>query len=206
MLPQGVDANIGYTDHKTQFVEVVLEKARARIARSTPVVLAAYAAAWPALFERERALIEAAAGDVAVGIEHVGSTSVPGLLAKPKIDIAFGVRTMAEGRAARQRLAGAGYIKDLDADAFDDWSVFSKPPGAGDHDIAHLHMVPFAGERWSRYLLFRDYLRAHPPEAAAYAALKRQLAEEFGADRLGYVEAKSDFVEEVTARATMTGA
>jgi GrpB-like predicted nucleotidyltransferase (UPF0157 family) len=198
MREKGIDINIGYTDHKTALIEIIKAKALARIERSTPIALVPYDKAWPERYHRERAAISSAMGDIAVAIEHVGSTSVPGLTAKPTVDVAIGVRTMDGGRRAIEPLFALGYAKGRDN--FPDWRYFDRE-GHAPGDNVHLHMVPFGGERWTRYLLFRDYLRAHPDDAAAYVRLKLGLAAEFGRDRLGYVEAKTDFVEAILARA-----
>lgn len=198
MLAHGVDVNIGYTGYKTEFIEGVLARATARIDRNRPIFVLDHNPLWPLKFERERQTVAAIAGDLAVAIEHVGSTSVPGLPAKPTVDLAIGVRSMVQARAFTAPLIAAGYAKGIDN--FPDWRYFDR----GEHhpfENIHLHVVPFGGDRWNRYLLFRDYLRAHDATAAAYAALKRALAAEFGADRLGYVEAKTEFVAEALARA-----
>jgi GrpB-like predicted nucleotidyltransferase (UPF0157 family) len=198
MLAKGVDINLGYTDFKTDFVESIKAKARARIEKSTPIAVVPYDERWPQRYEAEVARIAPALGDIAVRIEHVGSTSVPGLSAKPTVDIAIGVRSMDEGSAATERLFALGFTKGIEN--FPDWRYFDRE-GHAPGDNVHLHMVPFGGARWNRYLLFRDHLRAHPDDAAAYAKLKMGLAEEFGRDRLGYVESKTDFVEAIVARA-----
>ena len=195
----GTDVNVGYTDFKTDLIEAIKAKARARLEQSTPIVLVPYDPDWPARFEHERAKVTRAMGDQAIAIEHVGSTSVPGLAAKPTIDVAIGVRSMEESRAATQPLIDLGYAKGRDNSP--DWRYFDiEDRGPGVPNV-HLHVVPFGGRRWNQYLLFRDYLRSHADAATAYAELKRALAEEFGRDRLGYVEAKTDFVNEVLTRA-----
>lgn len=201
MLARGVDSNVGYTDYKTALIEDVLARAQARIDRSTPVVQAPYDAAWPAQYERERAFVAEAAGDAAIAIEHVGSTSVPGLDAKPVIDIALGARALDDARARVDALYAAGFARETYEETDDDWIYIGKRHPETGRSTAHLHIVPFGGDRWNRYLLFRDHLRAHPEDAAAYAALKRDLAAEFGADRIGYAEAKSDFVNWINVKA-----
>ena len=198
MLADNVNINVGYTDFKSDLIEEIKAKARARIERSTPIAIVAYNPLWPVAFERERVAIAAAIDGIAVNVQHVGSTSVPGLGAKPTIDIAIGVRTMDEGRAAIEPLFALGYTKGVEN--FPDWRYFDREDH-GPMANVHLHMVPFGGDRWNRYLLFRDYLRAHPDVAASYEKLKRGLAEEFGRDRLGYVEGKTEFVEMIAARA-----
>jgi GrpB-like predicted nucleotidyltransferase (UPF0157 family) len=188
--------NLGYTEYKTGCIAAIMAKAEARIERSEPVVIVDYDAAWPARFERERDLVLSAAGSAAVAIEHAGSTSVPGLAAKPIVDMVMGVRDMAGARAAAASLSRVGYA--MDSPQHDDWVLFNK---IGDRQTHHLHAVPHEGVRWRRYVGFRDWLRAQPDDVAAYGDLKRALAAEFGHDRLGYVEAKTDFVNGILRRA-----
>jgi GrpB-like predicted nucleotidyltransferase (UPF0157 family) len=194
-----VELNLQYTENKSEFVQRVLALAEERIARSNPIVLATYDPKWPVMFETERAIVAAAAGDRAVAIEHVGSTSVPGLTAKPQIDIALGMRDISRVMELVEPMRTAGY-ENLPLDENKpEWVVFSRREGG--EGAVNLHCVPHDGWRWRNYLLFRDYLRAHPETAHAYETLKRQLAEEFGSDRIGYPEAKSDFVAGVLERA-----
>jgi GrpB-like predicted nucleotidyltransferase (UPF0157 family) len=202
MLADNVNINLGYTDFKSELIGEIMAKARARIERSTPVAIVPYNALWPAAFERERAAIVSAIGGVAIDVQHVGSTSVAGLGAKPTIDIAIGVRSMDESRAGNEALFALGYAKGREN--FQDWRYFDRE-GHAPMENVHLHMVPFGGDRWNRYLLFRDYLRAHPDAASSYEKLKRELAGEFGSDRLGYVEGKSEFIEMIAARARGAG-
>lgn len=196
-LTASSNTNHGYTDRKGAFVEDVLARARARVARGTPVVLATYDPAWPAVFERERERLAHALGGVALAIEHVGSTSVPGLAAKPTIDIAIGLRDTSEIMAKGEAMAALGYRSELN---FEDWAYHErKDREAG---IAyHVHGVPLGGERWTAYVAFRDALRSDASLRAEYEALKRANAAEFQNDRLGYVEAKTEFVRGVIRRA-----
>ena len=194
------NANAGYTDYKTEFITRIEAQARTRIAASTPIVIVDYDPDWPRRFERERAAILRVAGDVAVDVQHVGSTSVPGLAAKPCVDMALGVRGIEEGRRATDALAGIGYAMRADEDQVADWKVFYKrePASSGvGADTYHLHMVPHGGARWRAYLAFRDHLRAHPDAAREYERLKRENARTYGGDRLGYNEAKSEFIRGV---------
>ena len=163
MLADAVNVNVGYTDYKTEFVERIKAEAKARVERSTPIVIAPYNELWPVRYAQLRDQIVDAIGGSAVDIQHVGSSSVPGLAAKPTIDIAIGVRTMEEGRAADAPLVALGYAKGVEH--FADWRYYDREEhGRGDN--IHLHMVPFGGDRWNRYLLFRDHLRAHREVAA----------------------------------------
>jgi GrpB-like predicted nucleotidyltransferase (UPF0157 family) len=193
------ELNLYYTNNKTEFVERVLAMADARIARSRPIQIVAHDPRWAAEFERERAALAAAAGDLAVAIEHVGSTSVPGLAAKPKLDIALGLRDMRDAAALAAPLRAIGYENAPVDENVPDWIVYTKRENG--RGSVNLHLVEHAGRRWTDYLAFRDYLRAHPEAARDYEALKRELAAEFGRDRIGYPEAKDDFVREIIERA-----
>lgn len=146
---------------------------------------------WPARFEREReALEEAIGGQVCGGIHHVGSTAVPGLEAKPIIDILAGVGDLDSGRACFGPLAGLGYLHAQYLPEEMHW--FCKPhPARRTH---HLHLVPADSQRYRDELSFRDLLRADSQLAGQYAALKCDLAKRHRDDREGYTEAKSAFI------------
>lgn len=163
-----------------------------------PIRVVAYDPAWPGLFEQERALLEPVLRPWLAGpIEHVGSTAVPGLAAKPVIDIMAAVRDLPSSLDARAAVAPLGYVYfPYRPDAMH-W--FCKPsPARRTH---HLHLVPAGSALWRERLLFRDYLRRSAATAAEYAALKRALAERNRSDREAYTEAKSDFVRAVLERA-----
>jgi GrpB-like predicted nucleotidyltransferase (UPF0157 family) len=163
-----------------------------------PVRIVPYDCAWPGRFEEERELLAAAIGGwVDGGIHHVGSTSVPGLAAKPVIDILAGVRSLRDARGCFDRLAGLGYMYAPYRPEVMHW--FCKPhPSRRTH---HLHLVPVGSARFVDELLFRDYLRAHAQAADEYVALKTRLAETFSNDREAYTVAKGDFILGVVQRA-----
>ncbi len=163
-----------------------------------PVQIAEYDPAWPVLFERERGLIEAALADLVAAIEHVGSTAVPGLGAKPVIDIMIGVRNLADGEKCVRPLEELGYEYRGEAGIPGRLYFRRLTGGRRSHQI---HMVEHGGDFWRRHRLFRDYLREHREEAKAYHELKVRLAERFGTDRLGYNEAKTEFIELVMTKA-----
>ena len=171
-----------------------------RSSRTYPVVLVPYDPAWPSRFREERDGIGKALGDRAIAIEHVGSTAVPGLLAKPTIDIMVGIRRLSEAPACIAALEPLGYEYRPDVEAeMPERRFFDKgPPGARTH---HLHMVEYAGPFWMRHLLFRNFLRAHADRAAAYGALKQELAAKHAADRVAYTDAKGLFIETAVADA-----
>lgn len=138
-----------------------------------------------------------AIGEWVVGdVHHVGSTAVPGLEAKPIIDILAGVRGLNESRASFEPL---GQLRYLYAPYLpDEMHWFCKPhPSRRTH---HLHLVPVGSKRYADELAFRDRLRGDPRIAQEYLALKRELARRFASDREGYTSAKSDFVRRVVAR------
>ena len=127
------------------------------------------------------------------GIHHVGSTAVPGLAAKPVIDILIGVRDLEGSRACFEKLERLGYVYFPYRAGEMHW--FCKPgPARRTH---HLHLIPTDSARFKAELRFRDRLRANPDLAREYATLKRELAERFTADREAYTEAKGGFVERV---------
>ncbi len=156
-----------------------------------PIRLAPPDPNWPARFELERAALQEAIGEwIDSGIHHVGSTAVPGLEAKPIIDILVGVRDLETAHACFEPLAGLGYLYAPYLPEEMHW--FCKPhPARRTH---HLHLVPTGSSRYRDELSFRDRLRADPRLAMDYAALKRQLAARHCDDREAYTEAKSAFV------------
>lgn len=161
------------------------------MASDEPIRLAPPDRAWPARFELERVALQEAIGEsVPGGIHHVGSTAVPGLEAKPIIDILAGVRDLESARVCFEPLAGLGYLYAPYLPEEMHW--FCKPdPARRTH---HLHLVPAGSQRFRDELAFRDRLRTDPQIASSYAALKRELAERHRNDREGYTEAKSAFV------------
>ena len=159
-----------------------------------PVRIAPYDPRWPARFEEERAALADVIGDWVVGgIHHVGSTAVPGLDAKPVIDILVGVSDLPSTRECIEPLAQVGYVYAPYRAGEMHW--FCKPdPARRTH---HLHLVPTGSRRFREELAFRDYLRSHPEVAAEYAALKVKLAARLGSDREEYTEAKEGFIRAV---------
>jgi GrpB-like predicted nucleotidyltransferase (UPF0157 family) len=166
------------------------------------VEIAAYDSNWPRLFEDEAEVLRRALAPWLVGpIEHIGSTAIPGLAAKPIIDIMAAVETLDASRPAIVAAADVGYCYAPYEAEFRHW--FCKPsPAVRTH---HLHLVPIDSSQWIRPIAFRDYLRAHADVADEYEALKRQLAQRHPFDRTAYTIAKRPFVERVTAIALESG-
>jgi GrpB-like predicted nucleotidyltransferase (UPF0157 family) len=145
--------------------------------------------AWPARFEAERVRLTAALADVRHAIEHCGSTSVPGLVAKPIIDVLLGLHDWTDRARAIQAIVGTGYEHRGEA-GIPDREYFRR----GVPRAFQVHMVAWGSEFWRRHVLFRDRLRADPALAQAYAELKRDLAERFRNDRIAYTDAKGPFI------------
>jgi GrpB-like predicted nucleotidyltransferase (UPF0157 family) len=133
-------------------------------------------------------------------VEHIGSTSVPGLAAKPIIDVMVAIRSLADAPACVAPLAAIGYEYVPEHEAvMPERRYFRRGRGgAGTH---HLHMVERSSAFWEEHLLFRDYLRAHSEAAAEYERLKRELAAAHGSDRGAYTAAKTDFIKSSVERA-----
>ena len=173
---------------------------RLQNARPGEVVISEYNSRWPELFLLEVDGLRSAFGTSLITLEHIGSTSVPGLPAKPVIDIQAIVRVLAEAQAAAPALARIGWeqgVFDLDPER----RLYFKKNTAEGVRTHQLHVyeasLPAAGD----HVLFRDYLRAHPEEAVQYAALKLKLAERFHADRIAYSAAKDEYVAAVLVKA-----
>ena len=165
-----------------------------------PVIVVPYDESWPSLFEEERARIERAIGPWVEEIEHVGSTAVPGLAAKPVIDIMAGVKSLDDSPILVERLVGLGYEYVPEFERVLPFRRYFRKMREG-RRTHQIHLVERSNaEWWDRHLLFRDYLRANPEIAGEYARLKHELSGRFGEDREAYTDAKTDFISEVVRR------
>ena len=156
-----------------------------------PIVIAEYDPAWPARFEQERVRIAAALGTLPRAIEHVGSTSVPGLAAKPIIDILVAVPDPDDEAALAPPLTAAGYelrVREPGHRMF-------RTPG---RDV-HVHVWRDGDDEARRQLVFRDRLRRSPEHRAAYERLKRELATREWRDMNEYADAKGELIAEILA-------
>jgi putative glutamine amidotransferase len=162
--------------------------------------LSDYDPEWPVRFDEEATVLLEALGDLAVRIEHVGSTSVPGLAAKPVIDIQMSVASLIPRSPIVGSLNALGYEHSIDP-IEPQHEFFSKGyDGAGPQKV-NLHVCE-VGSTWERrHLAFRDELRRDPDAAAEYAALKRRLANEHPRDIFSYVDGKTAFIRSIEARA-----
>lgn len=165
-----------------------------------------YDPTWPHAFAVERDRIVETLGAIAVRVEHHGSTAVPGLAAKPVIDIQVSVRTLHPIDAYRPLLTRIGYVHVPHPD--DDRCPFFHRPEAWPH-THHIHVVELGSDEERRTLAFRDYLREHPEVATEYEGLKRELAagqrDATFASREAYAEAKGAFVGRITDLALAEG-
>jgi len=166
----------------------------------------AYDPRWPAAFAAESERLRAALGSVALRIDHHGSTAVPGLAAKPIIDIQISVATLQPISVYGSKLEAVGYVHVPSPD--DSFCPFFHRPVQWPHSH-HVHVVERGGNEERRTLAFRDYLRSHSTVAREYEELKRvTVAQVVGTDpesREQYAIAKSDFVERVVALAIAQG-
>lgn len=160
------------------------------------IIILDYDPNWPQLFEQEASRLREVLTDLVVSIEHFGSTSVPGLAAKPIIDILVVTYDLeAAKQQAVEPLEGVGYRYWRD-DPNPNHMLFVRglpPRGPRTH---HVHLVESNFE-WCDRILFRDYLRNNPQEAARYVQLKRDLAQRFPTDREAYTEGKTEFVQSI---------
>lgn len=162
-----------------------------------PVEIQPYDPAWPLLFGALGRQLRAALGVTAIRIDHIGSTAVPGLAAKPIVDVQISVAALEPVDAYRAPLEGLRFVFRAENPERTK-RYFREAPGTR---RTHIH-VRRAGSWAEQFaLLFRDYLRVHPEDRDRYAEVKRRLAREHSADRHAYTEAKSAFIWEILARA-----
>ena len=165
-----------------------------------------YDSTWPCAFEAEAVRIRGALGSIALRIDHNGSTSIPGLAAKPIIDIQVSVKSLRPIEAYGTRLRTIGYIHVAHAD--DSFCPFFHRPARWPH-THHVHVVAAGGAEERRTLAFRDYLRDHRDAARQYEQLKFEIAGQLGPQdtksREAYAGAKTDFIEHIIAIALDRG-
>jgi GrpB-like predicted nucleotidyltransferase (UPF0157 family) len=162
--------------------------------KEAPIELVEYDPNWPDRFAAEKVLLAAVLRPWLAGpIEHIGSTAIPGMRAKPVIDIMAPVASVEASRPAISAVAQLNYVYFPYRAEIMHW--FCKPSAA--FRTHHLHLVPLGSQRWKDCLAFRDAIRSNADWANEYRALKRQLAAEFKFDREAYTEGKSPFVQRV---------
>ena len=167
-----------------------------RIPHNAPITLAEYDPAWPALFDREERRIRAILGESVLQLEHTGSTSVPGLAAKPIIDMTLIVPDSADETAYVPALENAGYYLRIREPEWHEHRLLKGP----DTDV-NLHVFSRGSVEYERMVGFRDWLRTHPEDRALYERTKRELAARTWRHVQHYADAKTAVVEEIIGRA-----
>lgn len=157
--------------------------------------IAPYDPMWAVVFESERALIARSLGLPAERVEHIGSTAVAGLGAKPIVDVMVGVESLAALPQYVESLLRLGFEHRGETVPGVLYNRKEGPPRV------NAHLCAFEGEFWSEKLVFRDYLRSHPKKAAAYEVLKQRILDEVGQEPMAYNSAKEPFIKAVLALA-----
>ena len=163
--------------------------------RWSTIVIEDYDPAWPERFEAAASVVTAALGDLVVSIEHVGSTAVPGLAAKPIVDIDLTIDDTADETRFVPALATSGYRLLLR----EPWWYGHRMLISAEEDV-HLHVWPTGAPEAVRHLLFRDWLRTHPSDRELYESAKRRIAVETASRPGDYSLTKSDVIDEIFAR------
>jgi GrpB-like predicted nucleotidyltransferase (UPF0157 family) len=159
------------------------------------VRLVPYRPGWARCFQEEALRLRAALGDCALAIEHIGSTAIEGVEAKPILDLQVGVRSVADAAFFQQALAPLGYEGGEDPE-IPGRLYFVKRTAQG-KSTHHLNVLEMESELWTSHLRFRDYLRAHPEARARYRRLKADLAHRFAHRRRAYTDAKATFIKAI---------
>ncbi|MEV8442585.1 GrpB family protein [Actinosynnema sp. NPDC051121] len=177
------------------------ERIRAAFVGAAPrlsgrVVLVEYDPAWPGLYEREAARIRGALGPVVVGLEHVGSTSVPGLAAKPIVDVVLAVADSADEASYVPALEAVGYVLRIREPGWFEHRMFKGP----DTDV-NLHVFTAGEPEVARMVAFRDRLRVSEADRVLYERTKRELASREWTYLQQYADAKAEVVADILGRA-----
>jgi GrpB-like predicted nucleotidyltransferase (UPF0157 family) len=163
---------------------------------SPTIVIVGYDPAWSERFRREEARIRSSLGEAALSVEHIGSTSVPALAAKPIVDILLVVEDSADEASYVPALEEAGYILRVREPDFDEHRMFRTPA----KDV-HVHVFSVGSQEIERYLLLRDHLRENEEDRKLYARTKRELASRDWPSMAHFAEAKTEIIEGIIARA-----
>jgi GrpB-like predicted nucleotidyltransferase (UPF0157 family) len=156
------------------------------------VKLAPYTAEWKRLFEQEKARLQAAVGSYVLDVQHIGSTSIPGMVAKPILDIGIAVRSFEKAAVCIEPMVQLGY-EYRGENGIPRRHFFVK----GAPRTHHVHVNEITSRDWENLVVFRDYLIQHPEIVQEYAQLKQELAQRFPTDRQAYLDGKSPLIERV---------
>ncbi|MFA4954430.1 MAG: GrpB family protein [Patescibacteria group bacterium] len=163
------------------------------------VRLVAYDPEWATLFETETVQLKALLGDALLGIEHVGSTAIPGMDAKPILDLMVAVKAIDDYATYTEQLSGLGYVFRQDNRDEQEHVLFVKGPE--EKRTHYLKLTTLNSDFWREHILFRDYLIQHTERAAEYQQLKRNLLEKHADERARYTEEKAAFIKQTIALA-----
>lgn len=158
------------------------------------VKLVPYTSEWKRLFDEEERALRSSIGNYVIDIQHVGSTAIPGIEAKPIIDIAVALKRLEYVEKCIKPMERLGYEYKVDRDSSGQYFFAKGKPSSRTH---YVHMVEWNSDNWKNYLLFRDYLRVNKEVARKYAKLKRELVQKFQGSREFYTPGKAEFIESV---------
>lgn len=153
---------------------------------------------WPIEFEKEKRILSEILKDFNVEIEHVGSTSIPGLSAKPIIDIAIGVKDEETLFKIEPVMADAGYDILNDYETKGEILARKGPPECRTH---YIHMQLIGSEYWDEFMYFKRYLLEHPKEIKKYESLKKKLSQKYAEERKKYTEGKNEYISSILKKA-----
>ena len=176
-------------------------RGKKRALRSDFVKLAKYNPEWKAFFKKEKTLFQKTFGKTIIGIQHIGSTSIPGLVAKPIIDINIGVKSLKVAKEMKEKFRKIGYeykvldlrqVKNKNRKKVEEQELYIKKIGL--KDAYHVHVTVYGSDYWKRDLFFRDYIANNPLMAKKYAELKKSLAKKYPYDIIKYSSGKDPFI------------
>lgn len=160
------------------------------------VVIIPYKPQWPWIFKEEKKEVLNTLEDKALVVEHIGSTSVPGLGAKDIVDMVVGVKDRQAAEDCRIMLESIDYTEVTPEPGHTEWFYcLGKTPGITPR--FHLHLMKFPSPFFAKHILFRNYLRSNKKVRDEYYELKKRLADKYGRDREGYTGAKTEFIERI---------
>jgi len=167
-----------------------------------PVIIVEYDPDWPNIYKKEKARILKVIGHKVLAIEHIGSTAVPGLGAKPIVDLMAGVYNLNDAKECVELLQQHLEFIDITPEPNNpEWFYcIGNKTKPDDKNTIHLHLIKYESNHWKKHILFRDYLRAHPDVAQQYYVFKKKLAAKYRNDREAYTDAKKSFVDMVIGR------
>ncbi|HEX9710264.1 MAG TPA: GrpB family protein [Candidatus Thermoplasmatota archaeon] len=173
----------------------------------TTVVLVEPDPRWPEAFRAERRRLGGALAPYSLAVEHIGSTAVPGLPARPTVDILLGLYRLSDAPRVVRRMGDLGYLYlPKYEDVLPERRFFRAPSDTAARAVFHVHAAEVASAFFERHVVFRDWLRTHSQDRDAYARLKREAAARFPDDRGAYTDAKAPFIRGVEGKARAAAA